>query len=225
MLKSWHKIPAVLVMVVSISQAGWAANDKNAGRATVFHKISGPIPMLNRNSTPFVEWDSHAAEVKHFGRYGGAYADQRAQASKGTANDTAVKEVEASVAQWFVVLNAMLNGDPTPFVDLYSHADDVTYMGAEGTYRIGYDAAYSDWTAQAKKSTGGNVTGKDIHIVVNGNMACAQHYTVGSVRKSDGSMTKVVVRESSVFRKEDDQWKMIAHHADGLPFWEKAFDE
>lgn len=130
-----------------------------------------------------------------------------------------------AVDQWFVVLNAMLNGDPKPFADLYSHADDVTYMGAEGTYRTGWEATYADWKAQAEKSTGGNVHGVDIHLVISGDMASAQHYTRGKVRQPDGQMNDTNVRETSVFRKENGRWKMIAHHADAIPYWEKAFEK
>ncbi len=133
------------------------------------------------------------------------------------------RAVRQAVDQWFVVLNAMLNGDPKPFAELYSHADDVTYMGAEGTYRIGWKATYADWTAQAKKSSGGKLSGRNIHVVVSGNMAAAQHYTTGDVRMPDGKTVNSVVRETSVFRKENGAWKMISHHADGLPDWEKAF--
>jgi len=135
------------------------------------------------------------------------------------------QDVRAVVDQWFVVLNAMLNGDPTPFVDIYSHADNVIYMGAEGTYRVGWDATYSDWVAQAEKSTGGKVRGEDIEIIVNGDMAIAAHLTVGSSREPDGVMTETRVRETSVLRKEGGSWKIIAHHADGLPYWEKAFGD
>jgi len=117
--------------------------------------------------------------------------------------------VRAAVDQWFVTLNAMLNGDPGPFAEIYSHGEDVTYMGA-------------DWKAQADKSTGGEVHGADIHIVVHGDMAVAQHLTQGRVRKPDGEMADTSVRETSVFRSEGGVWKMIAHHADGLPYWEKA---
>jgi hypothetical protein len=60
--------------------------------------------------------------------------------------------VRAAVDQWFVALNAMLNGDPKPFAELYTHGEDVTYMGAEGTYRVGWEATYADWKAQADKS-------------------------------------------------------------------------
>ena len=131
--------------------------------------------------------------------------------------------VEKAVDQWFVVLNAMLNGDPAPFAELYSHADDVTYMGAEGTYRIGWEATWADWQAQAAKSTGGTVGAEDVHIVVVGDIATAAHVTTGAVKTPDGGIAETSVRETSVFRKEDGQWLMIGHHADGLPFWEKAF--
>ena len=133
------------------------------------------------------------------------------------------KAVRAALDQWFVALNAMLNGDPEPFAALYSHAEDVSYMGAEGTYRTGWAAAYEDWEEQARKSGGGSVEGADAHVVVGGDMAYAQHLTKGRVRAPDGQMLETAVRETSVFRKEDGLWKMIAHHADGLPYWEKAF--
>jgi uncharacterized protein (TIGR02246 family) len=133
------------------------------------------------------------------------------------------KAVEKAVDQWFVVLNAMLNGDPAPFADLYSHTDDATYMGAEGTYRIGWTAIYGDWKAQAEKSTGGKVEGVEIRVVVGVDMATATHVTKGSIKQPDGKMIDIAARETSVFRKEGGEWRMIAHHADGLAYWEQAF--
>ena len=117
----------------------------------------------------------------------------------------------------------MLNRDPIPFANLYSHAEDTTYMGAEGTYRIGWDAIYADWQAQAAKSSGGTVDGVEIHIVVGGDMATAAHITKGSIRQPDGKLVEIAARETSVFRKEDGVWRMVAHHADGLAYWEEAF--
>jgi len=131
--------------------------------------------------------------------------------------------VRAAVDRWFAVLNAMLNGDPEPFAELYSHKDDVTYMGAEGTYRVGWDATYADWRAQAEKSTGGEASGADIRVAVSGDMATAAHYTKGTVRQPDREMGQTFLRETSVFRKEDGQWRMIGHHADVIPAWAKAF--
>ena len=135
-------------------------------------------------------------------------------------DEAAVRE---AVDQWFTALNAMLNGDPAPFSELYSHADDVTYMSAEGTYRVGWAATWADWQEQAEKSGGGHVEGADLHIVIGGDLAVAQHYTTGSVTRPDGETAETRVRESSVFRREDGRWRMIAHHADELPFLKAAF--
>jgi uncharacterized protein (TIGR02246 family) len=129
------------------------------------------------------------------------------------------KAVRAAVDQWFVVLNAMFAGDPEPFAELYSHADDATYMGAEGTYRIGWKAIYDDWKKQAAKSLGGKVHGEEIHVVVDGNMATATHYTKGTVKTDEDKVVDQRVRETSVFRKEDGAWKMIGHQADNYPVW------
>jgi uncharacterized protein (TIGR02246 family) len=137
-------------------------------------------------------------------------------------NDNEI-QVRGAVDRWFAVLNAMLNGDPEPFSALYSHKDDVTYMGAEGTYRVGFEAAYADWRAQAEKSTGGAVEGVDIQLAVSGDMATAAHITKGSVKQPSGDVAQTFLRETSVFRKEDGQWRMIGHHADVIPAWAKTF--
>jgi len=133
--------------------------------------------------------------------------------------------VRAAVDQWFVALNAMFDGNAKPFAELYSHADDVTYMGAEGTYRIGWEAVYSDWQTQAARSRGGEVQGVDVHIVVGGTMATATHYTKGTVITAEGKSIDQQVRETSVFRKEDGAWKMIGHQADNYPLWGKIVDQ
>lgn len=139
--------------------------------------------------------------------------------------DTEQAAVRAAVDQWFVVLNAMFAGDPEPFAKLYSHAADVTYMGAEGSYHIGWDAVYQDWQTQAAKSLGGEVHGVDIHVVVVGSMATATHFTKGTIMTAEGKVINQQVRETSVFRKEDGAWKMIGHQADNYPVWVKVVDD
>lgn len=131
--------------------------------------------------------------------------------------------VRAAVEQWILVLNAMLNGDPEPLKGLFVQSDEAMYMGAEGSYRIGWPAIYADWTAQAKASSGGTVKAIDVHVVVSGDLAMASHITTGPVRQPNGEMNENFVRETSVFRREDGQWLMIGHHADAIPYWEAAF--
>lgn len=130
------------------------------------------------------------------------------------------KAVREAVDQWIVALNAMLNGDPEPFAAVYSHADDVAYLSAEGTYCIGWEATYADWKLQAEKALGGTAEGADVHVIVGGDMAAAQHRTKGTVKGPDGQMVDVALRETSVFRKEGGQWKIVSHHADDMSLWE-----
>ena len=141
------------------------------------------------------------------------------QASIRSASAEDGKAVRDAAMQWYVVLNAMLKGDPKPFAALYSHADDVTYMGAEGGMRVGWDATYADWKGQAAKSLGGSVEPMAMHIVVGGDWALCYVDTKGTVRMRDGTIRESSARESSVFRKENGAWKMIAHHADKLGPW------
>jgi len=153
----------------------------------------------------------------------GTPAAIRADETAALADDAAA--MEAAIGQWIEVLNAMLNQDPAPFAELYSHADDVVYMGAEGTYRIGWKATWEDWQAQAAKSSGGKVEATKVHVVVHGDTATASHITRGKVRQPDGILTDTAVRETSFLRKEDGRWRMVLHHADAIASWEEAFDD
>jgi ketosteroid isomerase-like protein len=127
--------------------------------------------------------------------------------------------VLAANEAWYAALNAMLNGNPAPFADVYSHADDVSYMSAEGGLRIGWDATWSDWQAQARLARGGHVEEIENNVIVNGDMAVVQTHEKGIVNNPGGAGVEQEVRETSVFRREDGNWKMVAHHADLLPNW------
>jgi uncharacterized protein (TIGR02246 family) len=131
-----------------------------------------------------------------------------------------VDEVRAAVDQWFAALNSMVAGNPEPFAQIYSHADDVLYLSGEGTYRVGYAAAFADWKEQAAKSRGGHVRGEDVRIVVSGDLAAVANIAHATVTGPDGREKQLRVRHSHVFRRENGAWKMIMHHADDIPVWE-----
>ena len=127
--------------------------------------------------------------------------------------------VLAANEAWYIALNAMLNGDPAPFADVYSHADDISYMSAEGGLRVGWEATWSDWQAQAGLTRGGHIVEIDNNVIINGDMAVVQSVEKGVVNNPEGMGIEQVARETSVFRREGSKWKMIAHHADLLPNW------
>ena len=130
--------------------------------------------------------------------------------------------VQAANEAWYIALNAMLNGDPAPFAEVYSHAEDVSYMSAEGGLRVGWDATWRDWQAQAKSARGGRVEEVKNHIIVQGDMAVVQTMQKAVVNNAQGPGVEQEARETSVLRREESGWKIVAHHADVLPNWIKV---
>lgn len=127
--------------------------------------------------------------------------------------------VLAAHEAWFVALNAMLDGDPAPFADLYSHAGDVCYMPAEGGLRVGWETVWRDWQSQARLSRGGRVEEIRSHAIVQGDAAVVMTVEEATLKTAGDREHRQEVRETSVFRREGGRWKMVAHHADALAGW------
>jgi ketosteroid isomerase-like protein len=126
--------------------------------------------------------------------------------------------VEQAAAQFYKSLNVLFTGDATPMLQVWSHADDVTYMGPAGGFQVGWDQVRGAWESQAALKLGGNIEANGTHVTVSGNLACVQCYEVGDNLNAEGGAEKVSIRATNLFRKENGAWKMIGHHTDLLPF-------
>ena len=135
------------------------------------------------------------------------------------AADTA--QVEAASAQFYTSLNALFTGDAAPMEAIWSHADDVTYMGPIGGIQVGWDKVGAVWQSQAALKLGGKVEPTDVHVTVSGDLAFVGCYEVGHNVDAQGQSQQVSIRATNQFRKENGEWKMIGHHTDLLPFLEK----
>ena len=110
-------------------------------------------------------------------------------------------------------LNTMFTGDVGPMLDLWSHADDVTYMGPFGKILVGWKEVRASWEQQAGLKLGGRVEPTDLHIVANDGLGVTVGHERGTNYK-DGKPISVAIRATNVFRRENGQWKMIGHHTD-----------
>ena len=126
------------------------------------------------------------------------------------------KDVTHAVDAFYTALNQLLAGDVSAMKELWSHADDITYLSPAGGIKTGWQTVLADWQAQADLKLNGRVEAKDVHITQNGNLAVVVNYEVGSIKDPDGNMQKIEIRATSTFRKEGGSWKMIGHHADRL---------
>ena len=129
--------------------------------------------------------------------------------------------VSQAVAQFYTALNAMFTGELGPIKEIWSHANDVTYMGPGGGFQVGWDQVLATWETQAAKKLGGKVEPADIRITVGQDLAIVSDIEKGENTNADGKVEKVSIRATNLFRKEGGKWKMIGHHTDLLPYLAK----
>jgi ketosteroid isomerase-like protein len=142
-------------------------------------------------------------------------------AKSGLASGDDEKAVMNAVAQFYAALNAMFTGDLDQMKEVWSHADDVTYMGPGGGFQVGWNQVLKNWEAQAAMKLGGKVEAADMRITVGRDIAVTHNYEKGENTNARGELRKVSIRATNVFRKEGGKWKMIGHHTDLLPYLEK----
>ncbi|MEM0914941.1 MAG: nuclear transport factor 2 family protein [Planctomycetota bacterium] len=120
-------------------------------------------------------------------------------------------------AGFYAALNTLFTGDDGPMADVWSHADDVTYMGPLGASLHGWDQVAQTWAEQAAMKLGGGVQTHDVRVVVSAGLALVTNIEHGrNPHTIDGPMD-VLIRATNVYRLEDGAWKMIHHHTDLLP--------
>ena len=124
---------------------------------------------------------------------------------------------EAAVVEFHDALNVMFTGDGGPMKAMWSHADDITYMGPMGHFESGWDAIGPIWDEQAALKLGGKVVAEDVHVAASPTLAVV-HYMEKGENMVDGKPQAVSLRTTTTFRKEGGRWKVIGHHTDTLPF-------
>ena len=133
------------------------------------------------------------------------------------ANESTVQEATDG---FYAALNAMFTGDAEPFKEVWSHADDVTFMGPDGSVNVGWDDVLANWEVQAGMKLGGEIRHELIMATVGEDLAVVQCREVGE-NIIDGKPIEVSLRATNIFRKENGAWKMISHQTDQLPFLQK----
>ncbi len=110
---------------------------------------------------------------------------------------------------------ALHNGDAAPRVAMWSHTEPVTLFGAAmtgtGWSEIGpvferLEAAFSDCTAYENEVIACGASGDLAYTV-------AYEHTTASV---DGAPAQYLLRVTTVFRREDGEWKIVHRHGDPL---------
>ncbi len=129
--------------------------------------------------------------------------------------------VRHAAERFYDALNALFTGDVGPMTEVWSHADDVTYMGPRGGFQTGWDQVLAEWRAQAALKLGGEVRTETMVITLGQDLAVTHSVETGENTNVSGASQPVSIRATNLFRKEAGSWKMIGHHTDPLPFLAK----
>ncbi|QDT95694.1 YybH family protein [Gimesia aquarii] len=135
-----------------------------------------------------------------------------------SAADQEKKAVRNAAKQFYAALNQMFTGDLDLMKNVWSHKEDVTYMGPDGGFHHGWKHVIADWEKQAAMKLGGTVEPQEMRITVGPELAIVSNYEIGKNKGPEGQIRNVKIRATSLFRKENGKWKMIGHHTDLLPF-------
>jgi ketosteroid isomerase-like protein len=148
---------------------------------------------------------------------GNALVDLLVWDKQQTATLTNEQAVAAATAHFYTALNTMFTGDGRPMKDAWSRAKDITYMGPNGLYLIGWDKIEQEWNSQTANKLGGRVTPQQLHTVVGGDLAAITCIESGE-NIVNGKKETVQIRSSTLFRKENGAWKVIGHQTDPLGY-------
>lgn len=130
-----------------------------------------------------------------------------------SAAESEEQAVRRAVDGFYTSLNAMFQGDPKPAKAVWAHGDDVTFLGADGKFNVGWEQTYASWEKMAALKMGGQVRPTRVQVNLGQNLAVAHSYVTGAYEPGQQA-EKVELRATSIFRKEAGSWKMIGHHAD-----------
>jgi ketosteroid isomerase-like protein len=130
----------------------------------------------------------------------------------------ATRAVAQAANRFYKALNQMFAGDILMMKGVWSHAEDVTYMGPGGDFLTGWPAVLAELERQTKLKLGGTVNAAEMRITVGRDLAVVSNYERGQNTNAAGKTAAVSLRATSVFRKEGGLWKMIGHHTDTLPY-------
>jgi ketosteroid isomerase-like protein len=134
-----------------------------------------------------------------------------------TSEQITSEDIEALIARWSKAAQTYLDGDLRTYADLARHADDYILLPPfGGDPRRGFDASDEavEWTARTFR--GGEANLEVFATYASGELAILvaverQHGTVGELPDQDWSL-----RITLVFRREEQEWRLVHRHADPL---------
>ena len=129
-----------------------------------------------------------------------------------------VDDLDQVIERSHLALGEIVNGNPEPLKEMYSHRQDVSLANPFGPPVRGWDEAARTMERAASNYRDGEIIGfENVAKFVTSELA----YIVEVERyrtKVGGSedVTRVTLRVTSILRPEDGTWKIVHRHADPI---------
>jgi ketosteroid isomerase-like protein len=115
-------------------------------------------------------------------------------------------------------LDAFIRGDAGPQKELWSGRDDITLANPLGPPARGHEQVWDVMdTAAAQLADGEGLEFDEVSFVETPDLAYELGIQRGRMKLGDGDrMAPVALRVTTVFRREEDGWRIVHRHADPL---------
>jgi ketosteroid isomerase-like protein len=126
-----------------------------------------------------------------------------------------MRELRSFVDDCHAAITKQSQGHPEPFLELWSHAADVTIMAAIGGYQVGFEAVSKLLKAASKTQQFDGWHAENVAIVLNEELAFTvelEHYA----HTVDGEDQGMTLRATQIYRREAGRWRVVHRHGDIL---------
>jgi len=132
-----------------------------------------------------------------------------------SGRSTRETELREFIARCHEALTHQSQGRPEPFLELWSHAEDVSVMAAVGGYEVGFEkvSALLSWASTVQSFD--SWSADNIATAVGPDLALSvelEHYG----QHVDGETKEMTLRATQVYRREEAGWRIIHRHGDVL---------
>ena len=116
-----------------------------------------------------------------------------------------------------LALEAMFEGDPEPYMEMWSQRNPVSLFGAWGPCKTGWSELSKTFRWVGSRFGGGAMT-YDLEVAYAGDdLAYTVGYERGEVALDGGEKLPMTIRVTHVYRREDGEWRLIHRHGDFAP--------